>query len=259
MKVLLIIIAVIVAIGFIPVGVDFNFVDMKLTLSAKVLGKLIQIFPKSGKKKKEKPAKEKKEPAPEKKPKPKKEKKPRQEKDGGLKLTFTFDEILEMLRRILRKFGRFNRSFNVDRFLLHYTAAGKDPYNTAIQSNYVNSILSSLAPLCERRFRCKDSDVWTDIDFMETIPKVDLGAAIVIRIGAFPILAFGLVNAVIAAFVRDKFRILKLKLFDKEGYQDELERQAGIQRFLDKIKAKLAAKKKSGEAEELAPDAETVK
>ena len=71
----------------------------------------------------------------------------------------------------------------MDRFLLHYTAAGKDPYDTAMTFGYVNGALTTLAPICRRSFDAKDVDVWTDVDFTTEKTKVDFGVALTIRIG----------------------------------------------------------------------------
>ena len=128
-----VIIAIIAAIMLIPVGADISYEDGQFALSAKVCGILLQIFPKA-------PVDESK-PKKEKKPKkPKKEKKPKKQKpakDGEAtakkkkKLDFSKDEILSLIKKVLSKFGRFGRKFNVDRFLLRYVAAASPPSGAA--------------------------------------------------------------------------------------------------------------------------------
>ena len=130
-----VIVVLIVAIMLVPVGADVAYEGGELRLSAKVCGMLLQLIPKP-------PADETK-PKKEKKPKkPKKKKKqPEEQAQTGeekpkkkLDLDFSMDEILGLVKSVLRGLGRFGRKLSVDRFLLHYTAAGKDPYNTATVS-----------------------------------------------------------------------------------------------------------------------------
>lgn len=214
-----VIIAIIAAIMLIPVGADISYEDGQFALSAKVCGILLQIFPKA-------PVDESK-PKKEKKPKkPKKEKKPKKQKpakDGEAtakkkkKLDFSKDEILSLIKKVLSKFGRFGRKFNVDRFLLRYVAAGKDPYDTAVNFAYVNAALSSLAPICSRRFNVKDCEVRTDIDFTIEKKKIDFGLAFTIRIGAFFALAFGVAFSALGILIKNKTRLFIEKLRSKKN------------------------------------------
>ena len=214
-----VIIAVIALIMFIPVGADISYEDGQFALSAKVCGILLQLFPKppadESKPKKEKKKKK------EKKPKKKKEEKPASDSTESApkkkkKLNFSKDEILSLVKKVLNKFGRFGRKFNIDRFLLHYVAAGKDPYDTAVNFAYVNAALSSLAPVCSQRFDVKDCEVWTDIDFTIEKKKIDFGLCFTIRIGAFFALAFGVVFSALGILIKNKFRLFKEKLRAKK-------------------------------------------
>ena len=201
--------AIIAAIMLIPIGADIAYEDGQFRLSAKVFGLLLQLFPKApvDESKPKKPKKEKKKKKP-KKEKAKKEKKPKAKK----KLDFSMDEILTLVKKVLSKFGRFGRKFNVDRFLLHYVAAGKDPYDTAVNFAYVNAALSSLAPVCSQRFDVKDYEVWTDIDFTVEKKKIDFGLAFTIRIGAFFALVFGVAFSALGIFIKNKTRLLLEKI-----------------------------------------------
>ena len=214
LKIIGIIVAVIAAIMLIPVGADIAYEGGSFSLSAKVCGVLLQLFPrppedesklkKEKKPKKEKPQKE----APE-------EAAPKEKKK--LKLSFSKDEILSLVKKVLKKFGRFNRKFKVDRFLLHYTAAGDDPYNTAVTFGYVNAALSSLAPLCRERFDVKDCDVRTDIDFAKDSMEIDFGLAFSIRIGAFFGLIFGIAFSALGILIRNKLRLLVERIRSGRG------------------------------------------
>ena len=209
-----VIVAIIAAIMLIPVGADISYEDGQFALSAKVCGILLQLFPKV-------PADESK-PKKEKKPKkPKKEKKPAKAGEGAApkkkkNLNFSKDEILGLVKKVLNKFGRFGKKFNVDRFLLRYVAAGKDPYDTAVNFAYVNAALSSLAPVCSQRFDVKDCEVWTDIDFTVEKKKIDFGLAFSIRIGAFFALAFGIVFSALGVLIRNKTRLFMENLRNKK-------------------------------------------
>lgn len=214
LKIVGIIALIILLICLIPIGADISFIDDRLKISAKAAGKLIQIFPRK-KKKDEKPGEEKAEES--------KEKKNKKEKKGsggskGLSLHISKEEIGHLLKRIGYKFGRFNRSFRADRFLLHYIAGGRDPYRVAMKFAYVNAVLSAALPAADQSLKCKDLDVWTDVDFTRDWSQIDFACCIVIRIGAFPVLIFGIINSVLWMLIKNKIRLLWEKIFDKEQY-----------------------------------------
>lgn len=185
-----VIVLLITLIMLLPVGADIGYEDGLLHASAKVGGILIQLFPK---KKSDKPPKEKK-------PKKKKEKKPKPEGEETeekkpkkkRKPDFTFDEIMALLRTVLKHLGRFGRKWKVDRFVLHYIAAGYDPYNVAMTYGKVNAALSAIAPACAQRFTVKDCDVWTDVDFTRDWMHLDFGLCMTIRIGQIFALVLGI-------------------------------------------------------------------
>ena len=67
--------------------------------------------------------------------------------------------------------------------MLHYLAAGNDPYKTAVSYNYVNAALSSLATLCAKSFKVKDDvDVWTNVDFVQERQFIEAELSITLRI-----------------------------------------------------------------------------
>ena len=213
-----VIIAIIVAIMLVPVGADVAYEGDELRLSAKVCGMLLQLIPKP-------PADETK-PKKEKKPKkPKKQKKqPEEQAQTGeekpkkkLNLDFSMDEIMGLVKSVLHGLGRFGRKLSVDRFLLHYTAAGKDPYNTAMTFGYVNGALTTLAPICRRTFDTKDVDVWTDVDFTTEKTKVDFGVALTIRIGQIFGVVFTILFGALGIFIKHKFRKFKEKRANKKA------------------------------------------
>ena len=103
----------------------------------------------------------------EKKPKPESESEPKSRK----KLSFTKEELFELAKRVLKGVGKFGK-VTVNKFMLHYAAAGDDPYDTVVTYNYVNAALSTLIPICEEKFIVKESDIRTDIDFTADKTKV---------------------------------------------------------------------------------------
>lgn len=219
-----VIVALITLIMLIPIGADVNYEDGELTLSAKVCGILLQLIPK-------KPADESK---PKKEKKPKKPKKPKKEKKAKtaeaegtekprkkLKLSFNRDEILGLIKAVIKGFGIFGRKLNVDRFMLHYVAGGKDPYNTAMTYGYVNGALSSLAPMCSKRFDVKDCSVWTDVDFTAEMMKLDAGIALTIRIGAIFRMVFTILFGALWILIKNKVRLLIEKLRNKKQAKEQ--------------------------------------
>ena len=213
-----VIVAIIVAIMLVPVGADVAYEGGELRLSAKVCGMLLQLIPKP-------PADETK-PKKEKKPKKtkKKKKQPEEQPQTGeekpkkkLNLDFSMDEIMGLVKSVLRGLGRFGRKLSVDRFLLHYTAAGKDPYTTAMTFGYVNGALTTLAPICRRTFDTKDVDVWTDVDFTTEKMKVDFGVALTIRIGQIFGVLFTLLFGALGILIKHKFRKFKEKRANKKA------------------------------------------
>ena len=174
------VLVILLVLLLIPIGADVEYIGGDFKLSAKVCGILIQLLPKK-KKDEDKPPKEKKE-------KKKKEKKPKPEKEAGeekpkekKKLDFTVEEIFEVIQKVLGSLKKFGK-LTVDRFLLHYTAAGKDPYTTARTFGAVNASLCALEPVCSHQFRVKDYDVWTDCDFAADKMKIDVAVCITLRL-----------------------------------------------------------------------------
>lgn len=197
-----ILIGLIVLILLIPVGADLGYEDGKLHVSLKVMGILLQLYPK--------PPPDPNKPPKEKKPKKRKKKKePAEEEEQPKKkrkLPFDRDELLELVELALRGLGKFGRKFRVDRFLLRYVAAGNDPYSVAVTYGWVNAALSSLAPLCRERFTVKDYEVSTDLDFTADWMHLDFGLAFSIRIGQILGTALGIGFGALRILLRSKRR-----------------------------------------------------
>ena len=148
---------------FVPIGADVGYVDKVFKLAVRIDGFALQLLPKKPQDPNKPPKEEKPKP---KKEEPPKEEKPKEEKPKKkLSLNFTKEEIFELIKRAINGLGKFGK-LTVRKFMLHFTAGGIDPYNTAMSLGYVNWALSTLAPICARKFKitCKP-DVWTDVDF----------------------------------------------------------------------------------------------
>lgn len=208
-----IIVGIIVLILVVPIGADINYEGGELRVSAKLWKLLINVFPKE-------PA-DPDAPPKEKKPKRIKKKKPKEPTEGEpapkkkLKLDFTFDEIMALLKKLFKGLGTI-LTIHVDRFMLHYVAAGDDPYDTAVTYNYVNAALSTLAPICAKKYRCRDTDVWTDIDFTREQMQLDVGIAVTIRLGQIlhgvNIILFG----ALGILIKNKMRLFSERLRAKK-------------------------------------------
>lgn len=200
--ILAVLITLIALILLIPVGADMRYEeDGVIRISAKVAGIRLQLLPKKKKAHKpEKPEEEKEEkPHPE---KPEKEKKPKKKRA----LSLNTEEILELLKTVLRGFGRFGRKFRVERFRLHWIATGRDPYLTARIFSVVNAGLSELAPICSARFQCRDSSVWTDMDFARDDMFFEFGLTMTIRIGQVLTSGIGIAIGALKILLRSRRR-----------------------------------------------------
>ena len=208
--ILAILVGLITLIMLIPIGADLQYEDEVIRVSAKAAGIKIQLIPK--KKREPKPEKPEEKPKPE--PKPKEEKPKKEKKKRSL--SFNAEEILDLLKLILKSFGRFGRKFRVERFVLHWTAAGSDPYLVARTFSVVNAGLSQLAPICTERFHCRDSSVWTDIDFVSDRMFFEFGLTMTIRIGQIVGTGLRIAAGALVILLRSRRRV---KREEKENRQ----------------------------------------
>ena len=261
LKIIAAIVLIFVLIGQIRVGADISITDGKLALSAKVCDILIRLLPRDGKKKKkeapkepDKKAEEKPKPEKKKKEKPKKDKKPR-------KPFFKIDvyDLKEMLSVVGRGIGKFNDGFELDRLLVHFTAATWDPYLTARLFSYVNAFLSVIVPALDEKNRCPELDVKTQIDFNDILPTLDFGICITFRIGAIFGMIFSILFGVIWIFIKIIFRFLWMMLFDKEEYNYRMNEQEGPVKFFKRLirEGKALRAEAAGKSPESRPDADS--
>lgn len=218
-KIIVILAIVVFAVCMIPIGVDARYVAQQLILSATACGIKIKLFPRSSKKKsKEKQLNEQNENESKKKEKNRsKTKKPKQ-----FNLIMSNEELFSLIRKVPEGIGKITGGIRVDRFMLRYVAGGNDPYNTAIIFGYINACLSALAPVCAMRFRCRNTDVLTDIDFSKEKTQIDFGIALSIRIGS----VFSMVNTILFGalwiLIKNKVRLFWYRHFNLPKYEELL-------------------------------------
>lgn len=211
-------IALIVGLCLIPVGFDAGFEHDALHVSAKVMGIQLQLFPRE-KGEEKKPKEEK--PKEEKPPQEKKEEKPKEQKKG-LPLGLSIQELLEIVKAVLRGLGRFGHKMKVDRFRLIFVASEPDPYYTALTYGTVNEVLSMLAPLCKKAFTCRDCEVRTGVDFLGNRMQLEFGLGMSIRIGQILGVVFGIGFAAVKVVLKSKLRQKKeAKLHPPAGPKPE--------------------------------------
>lgn len=217
LKIIGIIFIVLFLINSISIGADIGYENEEFKLSAKCCGVLLQILPKDESKKKpentdEKKKKKKKDKKPkDTKPENETESKGAETKDKKKKFDFNVDELLELLKVVVKGLGSFFRKFKVDRFLLDYTGGGSDPYAAAQTFNYVNAALSVLYPICKKRYAVKDSYVHTDLDFTLEKMKIDFGIAFSIRIGQIFGFVFRVAFGALRVLIKNKIRLFREK------------------------------------------------
>ena len=126
--------------------------------------------------------------------------------------------------------GKFGK-VTVNRFMLHYVAAGDDPYDTVVTYNYVNAALSTLIPICEEKFIVKDSDIRTDIDFTADKTKVDVELCATIRLAQVMHMLFAIAFGALGVLIQNKRRLRREK---KQGIaSDGIEVDVALEKDTD--------------------------
>lgn len=169
-------------LNLLRVGVSAGYEAQAFSVSARVGPLTIPVWPRP-------PAEEPK--------KPKKEKPPKEPKapqEQTKEKEFDFDTILALAKLALKAAGSFRRKLTVELFRLVFVAGSSDPYDTAMQSSYVQAALGSLRPLAERALHIQERDVQVGADFTADKPRIEARLTLTIRIGQ--IVAIGVVFGV---------------------------------------------------------------
>lgn len=180
--IVLALLALLTLLNLLRVGVSAGYEAQAFSVSARVGPLTIPVWPRP-------PAEEPKKP---KKEKPPKEPKAPQEQTKEKELDF--DTILALVKLALKAAGSFRRKLTVELFRLVFVAGSSDPYDTAMQSAYVQAALGSLRPLAERALHIQERDVQVGADFTADKPRIEARLTLTIRIGQ--IVAIGVVFGV---------------------------------------------------------------
>lgn len=180
--IVLALLALLTLLNLLRVGVSAGYEAQAFSVSARVGPLTIPVWPRP-------PAEEPKKP---KKEKPPKEPKAPQEQTKEKELDF--DTILALAKLALKAAGSFRRKLTVELFRLVFVAGSSDPYETAMQSAYVQAALGGLRPLAERALHIQERDVQVGADFTADKPRIEARLTLTIRIGQ--IVAIGVVFGV---------------------------------------------------------------
>lgn len=168
---LLVIAAVLLLIGCIPVGVDARYGSDGVFLAAKLGPFRLQLLPQKPKKKKKKPAKQ---PSAE---------KPAEKKQNPL-LSGGVDGLMQLLDLAFDTLGNLRRKLRVDALTLHVTVpGGDDPAKAAMSYGRAWAAIGALTPALERLFVIKKRDIRPELDYNETKMKADAHLVTSITIG----------------------------------------------------------------------------
>ena len=180
--IVLALLALLTLLNLLRVGVSAGYEAQAFSVSARVGPLTIPVWPRP-------PAAE---PTKHKKEKPPKEPKAPQEQTKEKELDF--DTVLALAKLALKAAGSFRRKLTVELFRLVFVAGSSDPYDTAMQSAYVQAALGGLRPLAERALHIQERDVQVGADFTADKPRIEARLTLTIRIGQ--IVAIGVVFGV---------------------------------------------------------------
>lgn len=167
MKALLIILLVLTGILLIPLGIDGGYREKTFILGVKIGPVNLKILPMSDKGFLAKMLKT------EKKPRTKKAgQKP--EKPEEEKKTWSFEEILDIIRIGLGALGRFRRRLNIDYLRIWCSVSASDPFDTAMRYGIIRAAVAAYYPLIDGAFNVKERDYSVTPDFISGKTKVEV-------------------------------------------------------------------------------------
>lgn len=179
--VLLLVLAVLVLIGCIPVGVDAAYRPEGLFVAAKLGPFRLQILPQKPKK----PKKPKKTPESAKTAAPTAEKSAAAAPDApkkSLSLPGGMDGILRIAQLAVDVLGDLRRKLRVDELTVRVTIGG-DPADAALAYGRAWALTGALTPLLERIFVIKKRDIQPVLDYNEDKMSVSARLVLTITIG----------------------------------------------------------------------------
>lgn len=176
MLVWIIVIVLLLLILACPVGIDAAYTQDARHLKLKIGPFRKQLLPAEKKKKPQKPPEA-----------GKQEEKSREEKK---KRKITPDDILTLAEIALDTLHAFRMHLTVDRFLLHWTAAAKDPYDAVQQYGRINAVLGIMAGKAHASLTIRDEDIQAQLDLTREKPLIEV--CLILSIQIWEILWIGL-------------------------------------------------------------------
>ena len=154
------------------------------------------------------------------KPKKKKKKKPKKERNLKEMLPGSFSEFRDAIRAVLNALSRLKRRLLIKQLTLHYTSAGEDPANTALQFGAANATIGFLIPEIKKNFRVKRLDLRTWFDFTSAEQKIY--AKIIISIAVWEVfyILFALMPLITAIFKKKPVLAEKKEKIDTKDRKD---------------------------------------
>ena len=182
--------ALILLVFFVPYGVEAAYEDGVFRLGIKAGPICIGLFPKKPLTEKQKARKEKKQAKKEAKKQAKEEKKAQEAQQEKLDETekirkkpdLDFETVMALLKMGAHAIRRVFRSFTVDYFKLHFTAATSDPYDTAMEYGYLCAAVEGLEALSKDRITLQRRDIALDADFTGARPVIDIRIIITLQL-----------------------------------------------------------------------------
>ncbi len=185
--ILAVIVAILLLLLFTPLGVSADYSAGLFRLAARVMCFDVPLYPRPEKPSKRSKPKKQKEEKPPAEDKPAKEKKPKPP-------LITKEMLPDLLRLALNTLSRFKRKLTVNRFVLHITVGGDDPYSAVMAYGTINSAIATVGSAAGYGLNVKKSDVQTGIDFSSS--KYDVEAGMTITISLARIIAVAAVAGV---------------------------------------------------------------
>ena len=172
----LIALAVLLAIGCIPLGVFIRFDSggLLVRIVAGLLRFTVVPFPKREKKTKSKKKSTASQPPKEKSP----DSQPQPEPKGG-----SLRDFYPLMQTALDFMGQFRRKLRVDNLVLKVTLGGDDPCDLAVNYGRAWAALGNLVPLLERHFRIRKRDLEVQCDFTAEETQLEAQAKLTLAMG----------------------------------------------------------------------------
>jgi len=112
----------------------------------------------------------------------------------------SLNEFLTIFRAVQNTLKRVKRRLLINHLTLHYTSAGENPANTALQFGAANAVFEALMPEIKRNFRVRHLDLGAGFDFTSEEQKIYAKAALSLAVWEAFYIAFALFPIIISIF-----------------------------------------------------------